>query len=540
MRFNCTALVLALLLAGPMASAQETASAPTPGDTAFSIFLRGREVGREQVTLARTSAGWVITSSGQFGAPLDFTINRFELKYGLDWQPLEMLLEARSRNQAMGLKTSFTVTTAINEVTQAGNTVSKQDQISARTTVLPNNVFAAYEALAARLWSATPETELPIYIAPQMEIKAKVRSVSEQTLTGPSGSVPTRRFEMTFQNPSREVSAAIVVDDKRRLVRVEIPDAGLSVVRDDTASVAVRSQTTRNPTDADATIPSNGFNLAGTLTTPPGVAGRLRHPAVILVGGATPGDRDEVIGGVPVFAQLAKALSDSGHVVLRYDRKGAGQSGGRTESVTLADYADDVLAAVKWLLKRDDVDKRRVVVAGYGDGAPTVLLAASRSKDIDGIVTFEASGTRGDEMVLRQQERILNQMKLSAEDRQSRIALQKKLVAAVMSGTGWEGIPDAMRRQADTPLFKSQLNYDPAAVLAKVKQPILIIHGDRDTAMPSTEANKLADAARARKKAPAPQVTIVPEVSQTLAQRGEKTVDPSIPAAIAEWIKKIE
>src|SRR5262245_7386136 len=540
MRLNCTALVLASLLAGPVASAQETASAPTPGDASFSIFLRGREIGREQVNLARTPSGWVITSSGQFGAPIDFTINRFELKYGTDWQPLEMVLEARSRNQPLALKTSFSVTTAINEITQAGNTTSKEDQISARTTVLPNNVFAAYEALGPRLWGAAPDTELPIYIAPQMEIKAKVRAISEQSLTGPSGSIPTRRFELVFQNPAREVGAAIVIDDRKRLVRVEIPDAGLSVVRDDAASVAVRSQAVRNPTDVDVTIPANGFNLAGTLTTPPGVAGRLRHPAVILVGGSTPSDRDQIIGGVPVFAQLAKALADSGLVVLRYDRRGSGQSGGRTESVTLGDYAEDVLAAVKWLTKRDDVDKRRVAVAGYGDGAPSVLLAASRSNDIRGIVTFAASGTRGDEMVLHQQERILNQMKLSAEERQSRIALQKKLVAAVMSGTGWEGVPDAMRRQADTPLFKSQLTFDPAAVLSKAKQPILIIHGDMDTAMPPGEAKKLGDAARARKKAPAPQVTIVPEMTQTLARRGQTTVDPAVPAAIADWIKKIE
>ena len=40
-----------------------------------------------------------------------------------------------------------------------------------------------------------------------------------------------------------------------------------------------------------------------------------------------------------------------------------------------------------------------------------------------------------------------------------------------MSGTGWEGVPDAMRRQADTPWFRSVLTYDPAAVMAKVKQP---------------------------------------------------------------------
>ena len=140
-------------------------------------------------------------------------------------------------------------------------------------------------------------------------------------------------------------------------------------MREDAASVALRPETIRNPTDADATIPANGFNLAGTLTTPPGVAGRLRHPTVVLVGGAAPGDRDQVISEIPVFAQIARGLAETGHLVLRYDRRGVGQSGGRIESATIADYADDMGSAVRWLAKRDDVDKRRIVVAGYGDGS---------------------------------------------------------------------------------------------------------------------------------------------------------------------------
>jgi len=301
----------------------------------------------------------------------------------------------------------------------------------------------------------------------------------------------------------------------------------------------MRPQTARNPTDADIFVPANGFNLAGTLTTPPAVAGRLRHPAVLLVGTATPGDREQVVAGVPIFAQLAKALADSGHVVLRYDRRGSGQSGGRLESATLSDYADDALAGVRWLRKRDDVDKGRIVVVGYGEGGAAALVAASRGNDIDGVVTLGASGSRGEELVLRQQERLLNSMKLSAADRQSRIETQKKIIAAVISGRGWEGIPDPIRKQADTPMFKSLLTYDPAAVVAKVKQPLLIIHGDLDTAMPPGEADRLAEIAKTRKKVAAPEVIRLNGVNQSLAQGGDRILTPQLAPAIAEWIKKI-
>ena len=522
-----------MLSAAAAASAQPAPPAPVPGDAAFGIYVKGTQIGREEVTLSRSGAGWIITSTGRTGVPVDFTITRFEMKYAADWQPLEMRLEARLKNAPATVATSFAMTTAINEVTQTGKTVSKEDQISARTIVLPNNVFGSYEALAARLAVTATGAEIPVYVAPQAEVKVTVGEISEQTLSGPGGAMPTRRFALRFQNPDKSVVDAIaVIDQKFRLVRFEIPSAGLMVVREDASSVATRAQTARNPTDSDVTIPANGFTLAGTLTVPPAVAGRLRQPAVVLVGGARPADRDEVIDGVAVFAQLAKALADAGHLVVRYDRRGGGQSGGRTEAATLADYADDVTSVVRWLSKRDDVDKARIVVAGRADGGAVALIAATRDKAIDGVVTLDAGGSPGSELILAQQQRVLDGLKLPDADRQARIDLQKKIQAAVISGTGWQGVPDAMRRQADTPWFKSVLTYDPAQVLPKVKQPLLIVHGDLDPNVPPAEAEKLAELARARKKIPPAEVVHVPDADH-------KLVSPKVASAIAEWIKKL-
>ena len=520
-------------------AAAQTAELPAPGDASFSIYLKGNQIGREQVNVARGPSGWIITSSGRTEAPLDFTVARFEMKYSPDWQPLELSLEARLRTALASVKTSFALTTAINEITQNNKTVAKEDQISAKTIVIPNNVFGAYEALAARLAGVQADAELPIYVVPQGEVKVKVRAVTEQALTGPGGSIRTRRYDITINNPDRPIAAFVIVDDRSRLVRYELPDAGLLVVRDDAASVAIRPETARNPTDADTSIAANGFNLAATVTTPPGVAGRLRHPAVILVGGASPADRDQVMGGVPVFAQLSRALADSGHVVVRYDRRGAGQSGGRTESATLSDYADDVLSVVKWLARRDDVDKKRIVVAGLGDGAAAALIAASRGKEIDGVVTIDATGTLGADLVLEQQQRVLGELKLTPEERQARIDLQKKIQAAVVSGTGWAGIPEAMRRQADTPWFRSVLTYDPAKVVARVKQPMLILHGELNQLVPPTEADRLAALATARKKVAAPEVVRIPGAGQALTAAGERAISPRAAVAIAEWLKRL-
>jgi len=345
------------------------------------------------------------------------------------------------------------------------------------------------------------------------------------------------------------LDGSVSVDNRSRFVRLEIPSAGLTVVRDDVSSVAVRSTTMRNPTDVDISIPANGFNLAGTLTTPPAVADRLRSPAVILVGGSGPTDRDETVVGIPIFAQLAKALADNGILVLRYDKRGVGQSGGRTETATLTDYADDVIAAVKWMSQRKDVDDRKIIVAGHSEGGAVALMAAGREKKIDGVVSIASPGTKGADLILEQQSHLLGKMNVPDAEKQSKIELQKKIQAAVLGGNDWEGIPPELRKQADTPWFRSLLAYDPSEVVSRTKQPLLILQGDLDTQVPPAHADKLAELARARKKAGPVEEVHIPGINHLLvpATTGEvteyvslkdHTVSPKVADAIVEWLKK--
>jgi alpha-beta hydrolase superfamily lysophospholipase len=499
--------------------------------------------------VSRGSSGWIITSSGTFGPPISLNIRRFELKYTDDWQPLELKIEATLRNAAIALATSFSMTTAINEVSQNGTTNSKEDQITARTVVLPNNFYASYEALAVHLAASQVDAEIPVYVAPQGEIKVKVRAITAQTLTGPSGTLEIRRFDLTFNNPGTPLEGSVSIDNRARFVRLELPSTGLTVVRDDASSVAMRATIARNPTDVDVSVPANGFNLAGTLTTPPTVAARLRSPGIVLVGGSGPTDRDETVVGIPIFTQLAKALADNGFIVLRYDKRGVGQSGGRTDTATLSDYADDVVAAVRWLSRRNDVDERKIIVCGHSEGGAVALIAAGREKKIDGVIAIAAPGGTGADLILEQQRHLLDVMKASDADKQAKIELQKKIQAAVISGTGWEDIPPEVRKQADVPWFRSLLAFDPAEALGRTKQPLLIVQGDLDTQVAPENADKLAELARARKKAGPVEAVHIPGINHLLvpATTGEvseygalkgTTISPKVSESIVDWVKK--
>ena len=531
---------------GVEAFAQTTAvPAPATGDSSLTIFIRGVEVGRMQSTVSHPDTSWVISSTGRFG---DIVLNRMEIKYDADWQPTSLRVEASQAQKRLVLLTSFGLTTAVNEISQDGATTAKTDQVSARTIVLPNNFYGSYEALAVRLAGSAAGAELPLYIPPQGEVKAVIKDIGQESIQTPQGVTALRIYNMVLHNAGADVEAAVSIDARNRFARLELKSAALSVIRSDLAGVAARRQTTRNPTDTDVTIATTGFNIAGTLTIPK-QEGRLRHPAVVLVGGAGPVDRDETVADIPIFGQLAGALAERGFMVLRYDKRGVGQSGGRSETITLQDYADDATVIVKWLAKRDDVDPRRIAVLGYGEGGSAALLAAGSEKKIASLVLVASSGTSGAELVLEQQRHQLDLLKTPDADRQAKIDLQQRVQAAVLTAKGWEGIPEDVRKQADTPWFRSLLQYDPAKAMTRVSQPILILQGDLDTQVAPHHAEDLAELARKRKKAPPVESVHLPGVNHLLVKATtgevdeypklpERQIAPDVATTIADWLRR--
>jgi fermentation-respiration switch protein FrsA (DUF1100 family) len=144
------------------------------------------------------------------------------------------------------------------------------------------------------------------------------------------------------------------------------------------------------------------------------------------------------------------------------------------------------------------------------------MLAASQEKKIAAIALVATPATTGADLVLEQQQHLLDKLTLPAAEKQSRIDLQKKIQRAVITGSGWEGIPQAYRRQADTPWFQSFLKFDPALVLPKVKRPVLILQGDLDRQVPVGHAERLAALARSRKENAGVDVFVFPGINHLL------------------------
>jgi pimeloyl-ACP methyl ester carboxylesterase len=337
-------------------------------------------------------------------------------------------------------------------------------------------------------------------------------------------------------------------DEAGHLLRLSVPIQNLEVVRDDIASVAARRVTVSRPGDEQVRMPANGFSLAGTLSKPAGAATRP-IPGVILVSGSGPNDRDEMVFGIPIFGELSGVLADAGFAVLRYDKRGVGQSGGRVESATIADYADDLRAVVKFMSERKDIDKKRIAVVGHSEGGSVAMLAASKDKKIAALVLVSTIGITGAELNMAQLTHALDRSKTSDAERQATIDLQKRIQDAVLTGKGWETVPPTLRKQADIPWFHSFLSFNPGKLMGGIKQSLLIVQGLLDTQVHPSNADRLETLARARKKSGPVEVVKVPGVNHLLvpATTGEvdeyatlkdKQVSEAVSTPIVDWLKK--
>ncbi len=554
--YRYSTAAVALFTAALVFVAARPALAQTTAPSTLTVFVQGVPIGSEEVTLSSGADGWRIRGNGRIGPPVSVSTAKFEMAYDRDWKPLRLDVDGTVRGQALVLRTVFANGVATSDIMQAGLQSQKTDRVAADTLVLPNMFFGAYEALAMRLGGTRPGQELRAYIAPQVEVAVQVNGIREERIRTSVQTIPAKLYSVTFVNPSGPVPAEVWTDDTGRLLRFRVNAQGLEVARDDVVAVSARIERMPRPGDEDIRMTSNGFSLAGTLSRPPGTKpparGDKRAPkfgAVILVAGSGPVDRDETVAGISVFAQLANAIADAGFLVVRYDKRGVGQSGGRDEAVSLEDYADDVRAIVGFLRKRPDVDPRRIAIVGHSEGGLVGMLAASREKkNVAALMLIATPGTTGAQLVLEQQQHLLAGMSLPEEERKSRVELQQKLQQAVISGTGWEGIPQALRRQADTPWFRSFLVFNPATVLPKVEEPVLIVQGERDRQVAPRHGQLLLDLAKTRRANWPAELVVIEGVNHLLvpAPTGEvseyplltdKSISPKVLDTVTGWLK---
>jgi alpha-beta hydrolase superfamily lysophospholipase len=151
---------------------------------------------------------------------------------------------------------------------------------------------------------------------------------------------------------------------------------------------------------------ADGHTVPGTLTRPtsPG-----RHPALILMAGSGPTDRNwesPLLPGHNGSARLlAEALAKRGVVTLRFDKAGVGANKARLDGATFDIYRDEAQAALAFLRARADVAPSKLYVAGHSEGGMhAIRVAQAEGSNIAGLLLLSTTGRSMQDLIYAQLE----------------------------------------------------------------------------------------------------------------------------------------
>ncbi len=252
------------------------------------------------------------------------------------------------------------------------------------------------------------------------------------------------------------------------------------------------------------------IKLAGTLTTP---EGNGPFPAVILISGSGPQNRNEEIMGHKPFLVLSDYFTRNGIAVLRYDDRGVGDSEGDFGDATSYEFANDAGAAVAYL--KSNFDFSPIGLAGHSEGGLIAPIVANQSKDVDFIILMAGTGLTGKEILKLQGQLILKQTEISPEGLE---AYKNTQSAMLQIAVDIENDEEALKKLSEeseaygslskqdqqiigydpetfeaalkallSPWMRTFLTYNPRLILEQVTIPVLAINGEKDLQVPPKE-----------------------------------------------------
>ena len=213
---------------------------------------------------------------------------------------------------------------------------------------------------------------------------------------------------------------------------------------------------------------------------------------VIIVPGSGPTDRN---GNNPQAGEnnnllmIAEALSEAGYYSLRYDKRGIGESRDLIKKESDMDFHDSINDVLSWVNKfKGDTRFEKIILLGHSEGALIAAEACSISTDCDALIAVSGTALKAHELLLAQ---------LKAQSQEA-YEMSVPIVEELVNGNMVPEVPVSLFnlfRPSVQPYLISWFSYDPVKIFSGIKDPVLILHGDRDIQIPYEEARILHEAA---------------------------------------------
>lgn len=269
-----------------------------------------------------------------------------------------------------------------------------------------------------------------------------------------------------------------------------------------------------NPFKTDSLTYTKGKITYGATLSYPQKTGKV--PAIILISGTGPQNRDGEMAKFKFFKEIADYFNSKGVAVLRVDDRGVGKTTGNYFQATTEDFAQDVEASLEFLKKQQGIDPKKIGLLGHSEGGAVSFIVASRRSDVAFVISMAGLATKGIDALRKQNADLVATAKIPEYDKKRYNEINELMFQTVYDNVQKDSLslakamqttydtwkkkdneyvaslgiqPDhdhfrfpiySYTMQATGAWYRYHIMFDPALFLPKVKVPVLALNGDKD------------------------------------------------------------
>lgn len=233
-------------------------------------------------------------------------------------------------------------------------------------------------------------------------------------------------------------------------------------------------------------VKTGTMSLPGALCVP----NNTKNPTiVILLAGSGPNDKDETIGPNKALKDLAVGLASNGIATYRYDKRTLVYGKDMKDVDLNSEVIEDAINAAAILKKNPDFKNSKVYIVGHSLGAMCAPIIANKSKQINGIVLLAGNARPLEDVVLDQYNYIYGLDSIDVSEKKEILGYTTKMKTVkdpkLLKLAKAEDLP----LNLESHYWQSLVKYNQIQVAKKIKQPILVLQGERDYQVTMTDFN---------------------------------------------------